>query len=124
VTILVHGVLSFLREKSLVTAAGVTGVLGLVGLSRAGRAIPVGGCAGALPMPGVTAMPAMRAVHEEVATHHQSDETVVDDCTNGYLEDENGRQRCDQAKAQNPNNGWDVQWTISCGGIVFHRVSP
>src|SRR3990170_3419698 len=109
--------------ERLVAAAGMASVLVLGGLRRAGRAIHVGRRTGALPVTGVTAMPAvcaMRTVHEQVAADEEGEQGVVPDGAQRDVEDKDRRQRDNEAQAQKPDHGRDAHGTISCRGIVFH----
>src|SRR3989304_9319748 len=104
-------------EECSVAAAGVTSVLVLGGLGRAGRAIHIRCRAGTLPMTGVAAM---CSVHEEVPTEEQGEQGVIADGAQRDVEDEDRRQRDSQARAQNPDHGRNTHGTISYGVIVFH----
>jgi hypothetical protein len=63
----------------------------------------------------VVAMPAVTAVHEKVATHHQREETKVCNCAEGNFEDDDSHQRDEQTAAHNPDNSWNTYRTIIRG---------
>jgi hypothetical protein len=71
----------------------------------------------------MTSMPAMSTVHEEMATYHESEETLVRHSAGRYFKEKDRRQGYNQTHAEKPDDTWDAHRAISNRGMRFHFYS-